>query len=130
MNIQWLIDLFVTYATPMLYIAIALIVMVGITVSLVAISSRRWLLRRPTEWIEIIPPASITKTPEATEQLFSVVHGQYATRSLKNRLLRRLPVMSFEITSTRRGGIRYLVQVEVSQSPMFPKSHYLLCPRR
>jgi TraM recognition site of TraD and TraG/Type IV secretion-system coupling protein DNA-binding domain len=79
-------------------------------------SNRRYLQRRTIVWLEITPPARITKTPEATEQLFSVLHGNRAARSLKERLLDRSPVMSFEIVSTRRDGIRYLLQVEKSQS--------------
>ncbi|OYW84413.1 hypothetical protein B7Z17_04125, partial [Candidatus Saccharibacteria bacterium 32-49-10] len=72
-------------------------------------------------WIEITPPSSIAKTPEATEQLFSVLHGTRAARPLKDRLLNRSPVMSFEIVSTRKGGIRYLLQVERNRSPSTQK---------
>ena len=81
-----------------------------------AIVNRRYLLQRDTVWLEITPPASITKTPEATEQLFSVIHGARAARQLKDRFYNRSPVMSFEIVSTRKDGIRYLLQVEKSRS--------------
>lgn len=74
--------------------------------------NRRYLRARETVWLEITPPAIVSKTPEATEQLFSVIHGYRAARSLKERLLGRSPVMSFEITSTKKNGVRYLVQVE------------------
>jgi len=122
MNIQWLIDFFITYANLMLYVAIILVVSVMGVVALVAILNRHWLKKRPTEWIEIIPPASVAKTPEATEQLFSVLHGQRAARSLKDKLLHRFPVMSFEIVSTRKDGIRYLVQVEAVRSLILQKA--------
>lgn len=81
-----------------------------------ALFNRRHLLRRDMVWLEITPPASIAKTPEATEQLFSVIHGARAARQLKERLYNRSPVMSFEIVSTRKDGIRYLLQVEKSRS--------------
>ena len=67
-------------------------------------------------WLELTPPSSVEKTPEATEQLFSVIHGARAARHLKDKALNRSPVMSFEIVSTRKEGIRYLVQVEKTRS--------------
>ena len=74
--------------------------------------NRRYLRTRDIVWLEITPPATIAKTPEATEQLFSVIHGHRAARSFKEKLLDRSPAMSFEITSTKKHGVRYLVQVE------------------
>lgn len=73
-------------------------------------------------WLELTPPASIAKTPEATVQLFSVIHGLRATRRVKDRVLGRMPVMSLEITSTKHGGIRYLMQVERSRSDNLQKA--------
>lgn len=86
-----------------------------------AIMWRRYLLRRDMVWLEITPPSTITKTPEATEQLFSVIHGTRAARSLKDKLLARSPVMSFEIVSTKRDGIRFLLQTERRYSSMTQK---------
>lgn len=85
------------------------------------IINRRYLLGRDMAWLEITPPSKIAKTPEATEQLFSVLHGNRAARALKDRLLDRSPVMSFEIVSTRKDGIRYLLQVEKSRSKNIQK---------
>jgi hypothetical protein len=81
-----------------------------------ALINRRYLSRRQMLWLEITPPSTIAKTPEATEQLFSVIHGARAARRLKDRLLSRSPVVSFEIVSTRKDGIRYLLQVDASDS--------------
>ncbi|HSX28490.1 MAG TPA: type IV secretion system DNA-binding domain-containing protein [Candidatus Saccharimonadales bacterium] len=81
-----------------------------------ALINRRHLLRRQMVWLEITPPVNIAKTPEATEQLFSVIHGTRTARRLKDRLLGRSSVVSFEIVSTRKEGIRYLLQVEKSDS--------------
>lgn len=72
----------------------------------------RYLRIRDMVWLEITPPATVAKTPEATEQLFSVIHGHRAARSFKEKLLGRSPVMSFEIASTKKSGVRYLVQIE------------------
>lgn len=84
--------------------------------------NRRHLKRRPMTWLELTPPATINKTPEATEQLFSVIHGMHAARTLKDRLLKRSPVMSFEITSTKRDGISYRIQVEQARSHAIQKT--------
>lgn len=111
-----------SYAGVMGYIALGIAVLVFVIAITVNVLNRRWLHIRPTEWLEITPPALVNKTPEATEQLFSVIHGHHAARSLKDKLLRRLPVMSFEIASTRKDGIRYLVQVESSQSLTLQKA--------
>lgn len=81
-----------------------------------SVFNRRHLLRRDMVWLEITPPTNIAKTPEATEQLFSVIHGTRVTRQLKDRFYGRSPVMSFEIVSTRKNGIRYLLQVEAARS--------------
>ena len=84
--------------------------------SVIIFFNRRNLEKREMVWLELTPPASIVRTPEATEQLFSVIHGMYAARHIKEKLLSRSPVMSFEIVSTKQNGIRYLVQIEKLQA--------------
>lgn len=72
----------------------------------------RYLLRRELVWLEMTPPASIEKTPEATEQLFTVLHGLRSSRTLRERLLGRESHVSFEIVSTKAEGIRYRIACE------------------
>lgn len=72
----------------------------------------RYLLDRDLVWLEMTPPASIEKTPEATEQLFTVLHGLRSSRTLRERLLGREPHVSFEIVSTKAEGIRYRIACE------------------
>lgn len=96
-------------------IAAVILVLIGqvLLVNLVTLLlNRRYLKQRDMVWLEITPPASISKTPEATEQLFSVIHGLRAARNFKHKILRRAPVVSFEIVSRRRDGIRYLLHIE------------------
>lgn len=102
-------------------IAAVLFIAYWLFIAVRALLNRRYLKRRDMVWLEITPPASIAKTPEATEQLFSVLHGNRAARSFRERLLDRSPVMSFEIVSTRKDGIRYVVQVEKHRSPNVQK---------
>jgi len=58
------------------------------------------------------PPATFQRNPSATQQLFAVLHGQRIARHWRDKLLGRPVVISFEIASTKAGGIRYLVQVD------------------
>jgi len=109
------------WPTAVLIIAVILCV-VAVFFVIRTTLNRRYLTKRDMVWIEITPPSSITKTPEATEQLFSVLHGMRAARQLKERLLNRSPVMSFEIVSTRKDGIRYLLQVEKHRSSSAQKA--------
>ncbi len=94
----------------------------SITVLFLTYLNRQYLKKRDMAWLEVTPPASVSKTPEATAQLFSVIHGLRAARPLKDRLLKRTPVFSFEITSTKQHGIRYLIQTERSKSESVQKS--------
>jgi len=89
---------------------------------IVEVFNRRHLKMRQMIWLEVTPPSSIAKTPESTEQLFSVIHGMYSTRRLKDKILSRSPVMSFEIVSTKKEGIRYLIQVEKTHSETIQKA--------
>lgn len=89
---------------------------------ILGIIKRIYLKKRSMIWLEVTPPSSINKTPESTEQLFSVVHGIFATRSLKDTLLSRSPVFSFEITSSKKLGIRYLIYIEKIYSELVQKS--------
>lgn len=72
----------------------------------------RRVLRRKSVFLELTPPAHIARAPQATQELFTVIHGFRASRTLKQKLLRRDVVLSFEIASTRAGGIRYIVQTD------------------
>jgi type IV secretory system conjugative DNA transfer VirD4/TraG family protein/uncharacterized protein DUF87 len=70
-------------------------------------------------FLELTPPAYSTKSPLATAELFSVVHGLCSLRSRKHGLLRRKCVMSFEVVSTRHDGIRYLVRLSEDKLSSF-----------
>lgn len=86
------------------------------------INNRRYLMRRSLVWLEITPPATATKTPEAVEQFFTVIHGFAAARSYGERIMRRVSVLSCEIVATRQSGVRYLVQVERAKQQALQKA--------
>jgi hypothetical protein len=103
-------------------IIITSVLLVILILVIIRLLNRRNLKKREMVWLELTPPVSVTRTPEATEQLFSVIHGMYITQHFIEKLFGRLPVLSFEITSTKPGGIRYLIQVEKSKSPSLNKA--------
>ena len=86
------------------------------------IYNRIALKRRTMQWLEIIPPANVAKTPGATQHLFTVIYGLRSTRTISERLLGKLPVMSCEIVSTKRDGIRFLLEVEKEHSQTIQKT--------
>lgn len=71
-----------------------------------------------TTILELTPPHSTQKTPEATEHFFSVLHTVASHRSLKKQLLGRNNPISFEVVSSRKQGIRYLTRIPVSEVPI------------
>ncbi|MBL8122422.1 type IV secretion system DNA-binding domain-containing protein [Candidatus Saccharibacteria bacterium] len=66
--------------------------------------------------LEITPPANTNKAPQATAQLFSVLYGLLDSRPFLHKLLRRKPVFSLEVVSTRKEGIRFLVRVTEAEA--------------
>ena len=122
MDTKVYLESIVEHWQPIVVVLAAIVVTFFVVIFVRALFNRRHLLRRDMVWLEITPPASIAKTPEATEQLFSVIHGARAARQLKEKLYNRAPVMSFEIVSTRKDGIRYLLQVEKTRSKNIQKT--------
>lgn len=110
------------------YAALGVCVLIGggvvwcLVIILWYINNRRYLMRRSLVWLEITPPATVTKTPEAVEQFFTVIHGFTAARSYSERIVRRVSVLSCEIVATRQSGVRYLVQVERSKMQALQKA--------
>ena len=109
------------YALMAIALAAILLLLYCLVRCISLVVNRIYLHRRAMVWLELTPPASISKTPESTTQLFSVIHGFRAARTLKERLLRRTPALSFEIVSTKKQGIRFLVQVEARSANSLQK---------
>ncbi len=82
----------------------------------------RRLLRQKTIFLELTPPAQTDKTGEATQRLFSVLHGLESSRSLLDRLLRRSVVFTLEVVSFKEHGICYILRVSESDSANFEQT--------
>lgn len=76
----------------------------------------RWLRDRQTVFLEITPPASNEKTPEATRELFSILHGIGMRLSASDRLMRRKVAFSLEVVTTRETGSKFIMQVGERES--------------
>lgn len=102
--------------TQMLPWIIGTVIGISLIASLSVIGLRllRWrrLLHRQYLHLELTPPASTARTPQATSELFNVLHGFRSSRAIKDKLLHRDVVLAFEILSTREQGIRYILQVD------------------
>lgn len=76
----------------------------------------RFLLERPYVFLELTPPAGTDKASVATQRLFSVLHGLDASRTPKERVLRRKVSFSLEVMSTKTEGIRFMLRVPESDA--------------
>lgn len=102
--------------TQYLELAIAigatLALLVGIVVVLWNLQILRYLLRRQLVILEVTPPAFSPRSAAATKHFFSLLHGLYRSRPLRQRLLGRLICLSLEIVASREAGIRYRIVLE------------------
>ncbi|MFO0862576.1 MAG: type IV secretion system DNA-binding domain-containing protein [Candidatus Saccharibacteria bacterium] len=69
------------------------------------------LLRTEVVYLELTPSSRTDRVPEATSRLFTALHGLGMSQHWYERLLGRKEVFSMEIVSTRKDGIRFMVQV-------------------
>ncbi len=119
--IDWLETL--TGLLPLIVGAVVIVVAVVITVMLaLELLDMRRLTRQKAVLLELTPPASANKTPEATKHLFAVLHGLEASRTFADRLLRRKAVFSLELASTKQKGIRYILRVPEPDADRFEQT--------
>jgi hypothetical protein len=96
---------------PLIGVVMAAVIVVLFLVILVRrIVNMRWLLKRRIVTLELTPPASASKSPLATQQLLTVLHGLHGSRNFIEKLLGRTINFSFELVANRKQGIRYLVK--------------------
>lgn len=92
-------------------ITLAVVIAAGLLFLILQIVEYYRLLQSPAVFLELTPPAKKNKSREATQRLFTVLHGLRASRSITDRLLARKVAFSLEITASRDAGIRYLARV-------------------
>ncbi|MCA9347938.1 type IV secretion system DNA-binding domain-containing protein [Candidatus Saccharibacteria bacterium] len=68
-----------------------------------------YLVKRSVAVLELTPPSRGDRTPEATGQLILSLFSLLNVQNFYEKLIGRKDTVSFEIESTRSGGIRYLI---------------------
>lgn len=97
-------------------ISVALAVVVIIVLALLAVFvikvlKLRRLIRQPYVFLELTPPSQSMKSQRSTQELFAVIHGLHAARSLSEKLWAKKLAVSLEVVSSKKEGIRYIVRV-------------------
>jgi uncharacterized protein DUF87/type IV secretory system conjugative DNA transfer VirD4/TraG family protein len=116
--IDWL-GTFATYLPWLAVIFVAGVLVSIIVVFILRLLDRHRLLRQKSVFLGLTPPANIDKSPEATQRLFSVLHGLEASRSLLDKLLGRKVVFSLEVYSAKETGIPYIVRIAEQDAVTF-----------
>lgn len=88
----------------------------------IRVSNLRKVYRQSRVFLEVTPPLRVSKTPEATEQLFHLLYSAGVTQRLKHKLLRRNTVFSLEVVSTRRDGVRYVIGTSEREADSIERS--------
>lgn len=95
-------------------VALAVVVVIGLALLIllvIKILKLRRLVRQLYIFLELTPPAQSMKSQRSTQELFAVIHGLHAARSLSEKLWSKKLVMSLEVVSSKKEGIRYIVRV-------------------
>ena len=105
--------LFLKYVLP----AVIVLAIIYVLLQLIAkILTIKRLLRQPYAIIEITPPAFTDKTPEATQQLFNVLHGLSPGSGSFTSIFKRSSTFALEVVSTRQHGILFHIRVPASDA--------------
>lgn len=93
---------------------LVIVLAIALLVSIIRkVSGFIYQLRRPLKALELTPPVRSDRTPEATSQLLLSLFSLLSNRSIAERLMEQNDSVSLEITSSRGGGIRYLILCHV-----------------
>ncbi|HKU18755.1 MAG TPA: TraM recognition domain-containing protein [Candidatus Saccharimonadales bacterium] len=100
-------------ALPKIALVAVLLVAAGFLVwqsaiLLVRLLDLRRLLDRDMLFLELTPPAFADKTPLATQQFFSDLHGFETIRAVKDKMLQHKSAFAVEMVGIRDKGIRFI----------------------
>ncbi len=107
--VGWVLDDMMTVAIRAVIAVFCLYAIVILLVLILRLVNLYRKYKQKLVILELTPPVFSDKTPLATNQLFSVLHGLLKTRSLGQLFLRYTPSFSMELTSSRSSGIRCLI---------------------
>lgn len=111
---------FNTFLPTYLYFYFGLSILVILCVDIICrFTNIHRLIKQKTIILELVPPAATRKTPIATEQFFTVVHAIASQRSWLQRFLGQNNILSLEVVSTRKQGIRYHIRLAEKEVDIF-----------
>jgi hypothetical protein len=114
---HWLLG--VVGAVPWILITLALITVIGFSISIgLRLLQRRRLLHGSFVLLEVTPPALTDKSQLATSQLVALLHQLSSPHSLVDKLLQRNAILSLEVVSSRARGIRYMLYLAKSDAAL------------
>ncbi len=82
-----------------------------VTVPLLRLLDLRRLFKQKWTFLELTPPAAISRSPEATQHLFVNLYGLNRSRGFISKILFQKMVFTQEIVSDRPEGIRFMMRV-------------------
>jgi uncharacterized protein DUF87/type IV secretory system conjugative DNA transfer VirD4/TraG family protein len=97
---------------PLVIIALSIYIIVFVIRRAVQLIS---IIREEKIFLEITPPAFTQKESYTTQQLYLVLHDIGRQLSFFDRFLGLKMLLSFEIVSTKKEGIRYIIRTTSSQ---------------
>lgn len=100
------------YARLLLVISLGALIVLILCHLLMRILQRRYASRQTYLNFELLPPLEVSRSPQATQELFTVIHGLHSTQRAWQRLFGFSSPISFEIVSNRASGIRFLLRVD------------------
>ncbi|HYG84476.1 MAG TPA: TraM recognition domain-containing protein [Verrucomicrobiae bacterium] len=88
----------------------------------VRLSDLKRIFSQKKVFIEVTPPRTVSKSPEAMEQLFNLVSTLSSTKRFRHRVLRRNTVFSLEIIASKSNGIRYVIGTSEREAAAIERS--------
>ncbi len=79
-----------------------------LVITVLRLTDLRRLLGRNMIFLELTPPAFADKTPLATQQFFSDLHGFETIRAIKDKVLLHKSAFAIEMVGIREQGIRFI----------------------
>ncbi len=79
------------------------------------------LKNRSVIFLELTPPSKNIKSYEDVSQLFKAIYELSHQTLLKNRLIKRKNIISLEIVSTKKDGIRFIAGLDNDYSSLFKR---------
>jgi hypothetical protein len=98
---------------------IAAVVCYIVVHTVVKVLNWRHLSKLKLAFLELTPPANISRSTQANEKLVSILHGLGSTGALVDKLLRRKEVWDAAIVGTHAGGIRFVFAVNEQEADNF-----------